>query len=49
MLTEDSTEELPLLTLSRADEKSLPPGVNKRAQVRVVANEKAFPEARNFK
>ena len=48
-LTETNTEELPLLTLSRADEKSLPPGINKRAQVRAVANENIFPEARNFK
>jgi error-prone DNA polymerase len=36
-LTEEDSNKLPLLTLSRADEKSLPPGV------------KVFPEARNFR
>ena len=49
-LTDNANDESPLvLTLSRADEKSLPPGVNKRAQVREVANEKVFPGARNFR
>jgi error-prone DNA polymerase len=48
-LTEEDSEKLPLLTLSRADEKSLPPGVNKKAQVREDAREKVFPEARNFR
>ena len=48
-LTDEEPEKLPLLTLSRADEKSLPPGVNKKSQVREDANEKVFPEARNFR
>ena len=48
-LTETDTEKLPLLTLSRADEKSLPPGVNKKTQIREDAKEKVFPEARNFR
>lgn len=50
MLTDyESKEETLQLTLSRADEKSLPPGVNKRTQVRIVANENVIPEARNFR
>ena len=38
-----------VLTLSRADEKSLPPGINKRAQIRANAGENAIPGARNFR
>ncbi len=37
-----------LLTLSRADEKSIPPAQNKRSQVR-VQGDKVIPEARNFR
>lgn len=48
-LTETDSGKLPLLTLSRADEKSLPPGINKKTQVREDAKEKVFPEARNFR
>jgi error-prone DNA polymerase len=48
-LTASQQEDLPLLTLSRGDEKSIPPPQNKRAQVRESAQEKIFPEARNFK
>jgi error-prone DNA polymerase len=48
-LTPTQQEDLPLLTLSRGDEKSIPPPQNKRAQVRESAQEKIFPEARNFK
>jgi error-prone DNA polymerase len=48
-LTQSESEELPLLTLSRADEKSLPPGVNKKTQVRETAQENIFPQARNFR
>jgi error-prone DNA polymerase len=44
-LTASRSEELPLLTLSRADEKTPPP----QSQKREVAQEKLFPEARNFK
>lgn len=36
-------------TLAFPDETSIPPGQNKRTQVREVAQEKVFPEARNFK
>jgi error-prone DNA polymerase len=42
-------EDLPILTLAYADEKSIPPPQNKRSQVREHAQEKVFPEARNFK
>jgi len=48
-LTEDKVEHLPLLTLSRADEKSLPPGQDKRNQSREAMDEKVFPGGRNFK
>ncbi len=48
-LTSTGNEDLPLLTLSRADEKSLPPAQDKRTQVRENAQEKLFPEARNFR
>jgi error-prone DNA polymerase len=45
-LTPARNENLPVLTLAYADEKSLPPGVSKRSQVR---EEKVFGEGRNFK
>ena len=49
-LTPSQNENLPLLTLSHSDEKSIPAHAqNKRSQVRQVAQEKIFPEARNFK
>ncbi|HVG15294.1 MAG TPA: OB-fold nucleic acid binding domain-containing protein, partial [Chitinophagaceae bacterium] len=48
-LTPTNNENLPVLTLARPDEKSIPPAQNKRAQVREVAQEKIFPEARNFR
>ena len=49
-LTPSQNENLPLLTLSHSDEKSIPPHAqNKRSQVRQVAQEKVSPEARNFK
>jgi error-prone DNA polymerase len=38
-----------VLNFGRADEKSLPPPQNKRSQVRENAQEKLFPDARNFK
>jgi error-prone DNA polymerase len=45
-----SNNEIPqVLTLARPDEKSIPPGQNKRSQVRENAQEKLFPEARNFR
>jgi error-prone DNA polymerase len=49
ILTPKNNENLPLLTLAYPDEKSIPPGLNKRSQVREAASEKIFPEARNFK
>jgi error-prone DNA polymerase len=48
-LTPKNNENLPVLTLAYPDEKSIPPALNKRSQVREVAQEKIFPEARNFK
>jgi error-prone DNA polymerase len=48
-LTASNKENLPVLTLAYSDEKSIPPGLNKRSQVRQNAQEKLFPEARNFK
>lgn len=48
-LTPADNEDLPLLTLARPDEKSIPPGLNKRSQVREKQDEKVFPEARNFR
>ena len=47
-LTEDRVEQLPLLTLSRADEKSQPQE-DKRIQSRKSKDEKVFPGGRNFK
>ena len=38
-----------VLTLARPDETSIPPGVNKRSQVRENVTETIFPGARNFK
>jgi error-prone DNA polymerase len=48
-LTPSGNENLPVLTLARPDEKSIPPAQNKRTQVREHAQEKVFPEARNFR
>jgi len=48
-LTKTEKEELPLLTLSRADERTPFPAQNKRTQIREDASEKAIPEARNFR
>ena len=48
-LTPSRRENLPVLTLARPDEKSIPPPQNKRTQIRENAQEKIFPEARNFK
>jgi error-prone DNA polymerase len=48
-LTPSIHEDPQVLTLARPDETSIPPGVNKRAQVREEAQEKVFPQARNFK
>jgi error-prone DNA polymerase len=48
-LTSHDDEELPLLTLSRADEKSPPKPVTKILPVRQKDAEKKFPGARNFR
>jgi error-prone DNA polymerase len=48
-LTPSNHETPQVLTLARPDEKSLPPGQNKRSQVRENAQETLFPEARNFR
>lgn len=48
-LTPSLSENVPILTLARPDEKSIPPPQNKRSQIREIAQEKLFPEARNFK
>jgi error-prone DNA polymerase len=48
-LTPSNNENLPILTLAYPDEKSIPPPQNKRSQVRENAQEKVFPEARNFR
>jgi error-prone DNA polymerase len=45
-LTAANSEELPLLTLSRADEKTIPPGQNKKSPSR---DEVVIPGGRNFK
>ncbi|MGI8635491.1 MAG: error-prone DNA polymerase, partial [Segetibacter sp.] len=48
-LTPPNNESPQVLTLARPDEKSIPPGLNKRSQVRDNAQEKLFPDARNFR
>jgi error-prone DNA polymerase len=48
-LTPSRDENLPLLTLAFADEKSVPPGLDKRSQMKGNDNEKVMPGARNFK
>lgn len=50
-LTSAKNEDLPLLTLSRADENSGLPfsAENKKTQVHQIAQEELFPSGRNFK
>ncbi|WP_207424577.1 error-prone DNA polymerase [Desertivirga brevis] len=48
-LTKKETDKLPVLTLSRGDERSPFPTVNKRTQIRENAQEENFPKARNFR
>jgi error-prone DNA polymerase len=48
-LTPSNDEELAVLTLARPDEKSIPPGPNKRSLIRETPEESLFPEARNFR
>ncbi len=45
----NESENLPVLTLSRADERSPFPVKNKRPQIRQFVQEESFPKARNFK
>ncbi|MCW3089930.1 MAG: error-prone polymerase [Ferruginibacter sp.] len=48
-LTPANDEKLPVLTLARPDEKTIPAAQNKRSQVREQAPEIKFPGARNFR
>jgi error-prone DNA polymerase len=48
-LTPSKNENLPVLTLAYPDEKSIPPGLNKRSQVREQVEEKVIPGGRNFR
>lgn len=48
-LTPTNSDELPVLTLARPDEKSLPAAQNKKTQVREIPQENLFPQARNFR
>jgi error-prone DNA polymerase len=48
-LTLTASKDPQVLTLAYPDEKSIPAAQNKRSQVREHAQEKLFPEARNFK
>jgi len=48
-LTASQDEDPPVLTLAYPDEKSVPPGLDKRSQPKEVQQKKIFPEARNFK
>jgi len=48
-LTPSRVETPNVQTLAFPDETSIPPGLNKRSQVRERVNEDAIPEARNFR
>ena len=48
-LTTNQQENLPLLTLSRADERSAPVPANHKSQQRDAMPDKVFPGGRNFK
>ena len=48
-LTPSENENLPLLTLARADEKTIPPVQDARTEIRKNIQEKLFADARNFK
>jgi error-prone DNA polymerase len=48
-LTVIENDNQPVLTLSRADQKTPFPAENKRSQVREVLEKEVFPKARNFK
>lgn len=48
-LTAAEQEELPVPTVSRADEKTIPRAESKKVQVREMTQKEIFPGARNFK
>ena len=48
-LTPTNQENLPLLTLAYPDEKSVPPGLDKRSQKREASTESVIHGGRNFK
>ncbi|PST83777.1 error-prone DNA polymerase [Pedobacter yulinensis] len=48
-MTTIETDHQPVLTLSRADERSPYPATNKRTQVRHTPDDDVFPNARNFR
>ena len=48
-LTISKREDIPILTLARPDERSLPPGLEQRAQIQKKPPEKVFYEGRNFR
>ncbi len=48
-LTTSQNEQVPVLTLSRADEKSIPPSQGKQSQAKIQAKKNIFPGGRNFK
>ncbi len=48
-LTPKHNEDIPVLTLAYPDEKSVPPGLEKRPVTKEMPQKKIFPEARNFK
>lgn len=48
-LTAMENENQPVLTLSRADEKTFFPAGHKKSQVREVTEKEVYPKARNFK
>jgi error-prone DNA polymerase len=48
-LTPKHNEDLPVLTLAYPDEKSVPPGFEKKLNGKELPQKKIYPEARNFK
>ncbi|GAB2808931.1 error-prone DNA polymerase [Ferruginibacter profundus] len=48
-LTPKHSDNLPVLTLAYPDEKSVPPGLEKRSATKEMPQKKIYPEARNFK
>ena len=48
-LTASQHEDPPVLTLAYPDERSVPPGLDKRSRPKETTQKRIFPEARNFK